>query len=200
MDGKQRKREYPIIMKINLGSGYKRFPEFLNVDHDPLTNPDFLADLEDLHLPIDDSIVKYIIAHHVFEHIGNGFFSLMKELYRICKHEAIIEIKVPHHRSEIFYGDPTHVRPITVESMKLFSKKFNEEHIKLYNSSSGFGIKCDVDFEIVEFEYVPYPKWKERFEMMTNEQIEEVVMDFNNVFYETTIIMKVIKDESISNR
>ena len=186
-------------MKINLGSGYKRYPEFLNVDHDPLTNPDFLADLEDLHLPIDDNTVEYVIAHHVLEHIGQGFFPLMKELYRICKHGAIIDISVPHHRSEIFYSDPTHVRPITLESMKLFSKKYNLEHIQLYNSSSGFGLKCDVDFEIVDYKFHPYPKWEQRFKSMTNEQIDDIVMDYNNVFHETLIIMKVIKDESPIN-
>jgi predicted SAM-dependent methyltransferase len=186
-------------MKINLGAGYKRFPEFLNVDHDPLTNPDFLVDLEDLHLPIEDGSVDYIIAHHVLEHIGEGFFPLMKELYRIMSNNAILEIKVPHHRSEIFYSDPTHRRPITIDAMQLFSKKYNQKHIELYNSSSGFGIKCDVDFEIVNYNFTPYPKWKERFESMTNEQIDEVVMDFNNVFHEVTIIMKAVKDESVIN-
>lgn len=187
-------------MKLNIGSGYKRYPEFLNVDHDPLTNPDFLADLEDLHLPIEDNTVEYILAHHVLEHIGNGFFNLMKELYRVSKHDAILEIKAPHHRSEIYYSDPTHVRHITVDAMRLFSKKYNEEHIRLYGSSSGFGIKLGVDFEIVQYGYNPYPKWEERFKSMTNEQIEEVVMDYNNVFHETIIIMRVVKDEqSISN-
>lgn len=187
-------------VKLNLGSGYKRYPEFLNVDHDPLTEPDFLADLENLKLPIDDNVVEYIIAYHILEHIGAGFFDLMKEIYRVSKHGAILDIKVPHHRSEMFYCDPSHVRPITLDIMRLFSRKYNEEHIKLHNSSSGFGIKCNVDFEIVDFRFEPYPKWKERFPYMTNEQIEEIVMDYNNVFQETHIIMKVIKDEqSFSN-
>lgn len=180
-------------MKLNLGSGYKRYPGVLNVDHDPLVNPDFLADLENLQLPIENDIVEYIIAHHVFEHVGAGFFSMMQELYRICKNDAIIEIKVPHHRSEIFFGDTSHVRPITTENMKQFSRKENLEHIELYNSSSGFGLKLNVDFEIVDFSFAPYDKWRKRFESLTNEQIDEIVMDYNNVFYETTIILKAIK-------
>lgn len=182
-------------MKLNIGSGYKRFPEFLNVDHDPLVQPDFLADLENLKLDIPDSSVEYVMAHHVLEHIGSGFFGLMKELYRVCQDGAIIDIKVPHHRSEIYYMDPTHVRPITVETMKLFSKTYNQWHIDNYNSSSGFGLKLDVDFELVDYKMNPYPKWEERFKTMTNEQIEEVVMDYNNVFHETMIIMKVKKNE-----
>ena len=46
-------------MKINLGSGYTKYPGFLNVDHDPLTNPDYLAGLEDLHLPIENNSVDH---------------------------------------------------------------------------------------------------------------------------------------------
>ena len=186
-------------MKINLGSGYTKYPGFLNVDHDPLTNPDYLADLEDLHLPIENNSVDHVIAYHVLEHIGGGFFPLMQELYRIMQHGAILEIKVPHHRSEIFYSDPTHRRPITIDAMQLFSKKYNLEHIKLYNSSSGFGLKLNVDFEIVTYKFNPYPKWEERFKSLTNEQIDEIVMDYNNVFHETIIIMKTIKDEPASD-
>jgi predicted SAM-dependent methyltransferase len=112
-------------MKLNIGAGYTKYPDFLTVDHDPLTNPDYLADLENLKLPIEDNQVEGIIAHHVFEHIGPGFFPLLQELYRVCKHGAILDIKVPHHRSECYYGDPSHIRPITVDMMKLFSKKYN---------------------------------------------------------------------------
>lgn len=186
-------------MKLNIGAGYTKYPDFLTVDHDPLTNPDYLADLENLKLPIEDNQVEGIIAHHVFEHIGPGFFPLLQELYRVCKHGAILDIKVPHHRSECYYGDPSHIRPITVDMMKLFSKKYNHWHMEQFNSSSGFGIKLNVDFEIVDFKYAPYDKWKERFESMSNEEIDEVVMNFNNVFWETSIMMMVIKDESSNN-
>jgi predicted SAM-dependent methyltransferase len=182
-------------MKLNIGSGYKRYPGFLNVDHDPLVNPDFLTDLENLKLDIPDSSVEYVMAHHVLEHIGPGFFDLMKELYRVCKDGAILDIKVPHHRSDVYFMDPSHVRPITIDTMQLFSKTYNQWHIDNFNSSSGFGLKLDVDFELVDYKFNPYPKWEERFKSMTNEEIEEAVMDYNNVFHETMIIMKVKKHE-----
>lgn len=182
-------------MKLNIGAGYKRFPDFLNVDHDPLTKPDFLCDLEDLYLDMPDNTVEYVIAHHILEHIGPGFFNMLKEIYRVCKHDAIIDIKVPHHRSEMYYCDPTHVRPITVDMMHLFSKKYNQWHIDTYNSSSGFGLKLNIDLEVVDFRYQPTEKWAKAFEHMTNEEIEEVVQERNNVFSEVCIIMKVIKDE-----
>lgn len=184
-------------MKLNIGSGYKRIPGFLNVDHDPLVAPDFLVDLENLKLGIPDNSVECVIAHHVLEHIGLGFDALMQELYRICTDGAIVDIVVPHHRSEIYFSDHTHCRPITVDMMRLFSKKYNRYHIDTYGSSSGFGLKLNVDFEIADFSYSPYPKWKDRFEHMTNEQIDEVVMDYNNVFHEVNIQLKTIKSIKI---
>ena len=180
-------------MKLNLGSGYKRIPEFLNVDHDPLVKPDFLVDLEDLKLPIEDNQVEYIVAHHIFEHIGDGFFPMMQEIYRVCKNGALIDIAVPHHKSEMWYCDPTHKRFITVDMMMLFSKEYNLWHIEQYNSSSGFGLKLDVDFKVRDKRFVPYEKWKTKFETMTEEEIQEVVEEKNNVFCETHILMEVIK-------
>jgi len=146
-----------IGTKINLGSGLTRYEGFVNIDDDPLVEPDYLVNLDDVNirLPFDDSSVEEIKAHHILEHIGSGFIPLMKELYRVCVHGAILDIEAPHHQHDVFYGDPTHQRPITVSAMTLFSKKHNREQIKLYNSHSGIGLKYDIDFEMVwyDFEY-----------------------------------------------
>ena len=110
-------------MKLNIGSGYKRYDDFLNVDDDPLVSPDFIVNLEEAKLPFEDNSVEEIRAYHILEHIKN-FIPLMQEFYRICKHGAVVDIIAPHHNHEVFYGDPTHVRSITVNGMYLFSKKY----------------------------------------------------------------------------
>ena len=113
-------------MKINIGGGFKRYEGFLNLDADPLTSPDYLVKLGVDTLPFEDNSVDEVRAYHILEHIGEGFFQLMKEIYRVCKDTAIIDIQVPHHRSEIFYGDPSHVRFVTIDNMRLFSKRYNK--------------------------------------------------------------------------
>ena len=139
-------------LKINLGGGLKKFEGFLSLDYDELVNPDYVVNLDDVNirLPFEDSTVEEIKAHHILEHIGDGFFPMMKELYRICKNGALLDIRVPHHKSELWYSDPTHKRFITVDMMTWFSKEINMEHIQQYNSSSGFGLKLDVDFKVVD--------------------------------------------------
>lgn len=180
-------------MRINIGGGYKRYEGFLNCDMDPLTKPDFLMELGLDAFPIDDSTVDEVNAFHILEHIGPNFFTLMQELYRVCANGAIINIAVPHHRHEIFFGDASHVRPVTVEMMRQFSKKYNEYHIEQFNSSSGFGLRCNVDFEIIEYSFKPDDIWAARFQKMSQEEIEEVSRNFNNVYGETAIKLVVIK-------
>lgn len=180
-------------MKLNIGSGHVKIDGYLNVDHDPLVKPDILCDLEKLQLPLEDGSVEEVVAHHIFEHIGPGFIPMMKELYRVCKHDAVLDIKFPHHRSEIWFGDPTHVRKLTIEQLKMFSKKQNIQHLVEYNSSSGMGLWLNVDFEIVKYIQKLYPKWEQRFPHMSEEEVQEVVDNYNNVFWEVHVIMKVVK-------
>lgn len=65
--------------------------------------------------------------------------------------------------------------------------------MKQWNSSSGFGIKCNVDFELIDFEFVVSERWRKRFEHMTEEEIIEVSSNYNNVYDEMHCKLQVIK-------
>jgi predicted SAM-dependent methyltransferase len=195
-------------MKINLGSGYKRIEGFVNIDDDPLVKPDYLINLDAPYpqLPFEDNSVDEIVAHHILEHIGEGFIPLMKELYRVCSHGAILDIIAPHHFHDVFYGDPTHKRPITVPVMNMFSQKANREHIEQYGSSSGMGLKYGIDFELIwyDFEYDQfYAEMIENFKRMReqglvseedNFMITRLLREATNVAINTKIKMMAIKE------
>jgi hypothetical protein len=46
-------------MKINLGSGFKRIEGFVNVDDDPLVEPDYIVNVEKDKLPFDQLIWEF---------------------------------------------------------------------------------------------------------------------------------------------
>lgn len=180
-------------IKINLGSGLKRFDGFINVDHDARVKPDFVVDLEREPLPfLNDSVVE-VKAHHILEHMGEGYFHLIKEIYRVCQDGALIDVVVPHHFHEVFLSDPTHRRPITVEGLRLFSKKYNQEHIEKWGSSSGLGLYYDVDFEVIDFGFTPDGMYEEVFKRSTPQEIMMMVRERNNVIIETWIKLIALK-------
>ena len=62
-----------------------------------LTIINIVHDLE-VTYPFEDSIDEILLSH-VLEHIGqdpNVFNNIIKEFYRICKNQSVIDIRVPH--------------------------------------------------------------------------------------------------------
>jgi len=181
-------------MKLNIGSGIKRFPGFVNIDSDPNCSPDYVMQLGKDIFPFEDNTVDEVIAHHVFEHIGDGFFDFLKDLYRVCQHEAIIDVHVPHPRHDFFLGDLTHVRPITVENMKPLSKKWCETQSYITSSWSGLAHQLNVDFEIVSYNYELDDTFKQIISNIDDpSQIDWMARAMNNAITEIHMKLMVIK-------
>jgi predicted SAM-dependent methyltransferase len=182
-------------MKLNIGSGGTKIEGFVTCDYDPLAEPDYCFNLETDTFPFEDNSVETVVAHHVLEHLGEGYFHCLKELYRVCKHGAIIDIRVPHHRHDTFHNDPTHRRPITVDGLILFSKKYNKICKQQQAASSRLGDYFDVDFEIANFEYIPSQEYAAEFEGRPKEEVEKYLSQHNNIILEVWIQLVVVKDE-----
>lgn len=181
-------------MKINLGSGIKRFPGFTNIDSDPGCSPDYVMRLGVDKFPFEDNSVDEVLAHHVFEHIGDGFFDFLKDLYRVCEHSTIIDVHVPHPRHDYFFGDLTHVRPITIENMRPLSKTWCDTQSYINSSWSGLAHQLNVDFEIVSHEYLLDDTFKMIIQSVeTSEQVDWMARSMNNAITEIRFKMMVIK-------
>lgn len=181
-------------MKINIGSGNTNIVNFIKIDYDRLTNPDYILDLEKDTLPFEDSTIETVLAHHIFEHLGDGYFHCLKELYRVCMNGALIDVRVPHHRHDSFLSDPTHRRPITLMGLKLFSKKYNLYCKESNYPSSQLGYFFNVDFEILDYRYIPDDRIKDKFQSFSVDQLDDYANEHNNIISEVHIKLIVIKE------
>lgn len=194
-------------LKINLGGGFKNPEGFINIDDDPLVKPDHLVDLDDVNvkLPFEDNSVIEIRAHHILEHIGDAFIPLIKEMYRVAKHGCILDIIAPNERHDVFYGDPTHKRPINANVMHLFSKKYCNESREKFTSNSGMALKYNIDWEMLEYHfeydqfYIPmlnnFFQRKEAGKITEEEEfaVQRLMREANNVAIHNIIKMVAIK-------
>lgn len=182
------------MIKINIGAGDTKHEDYITVDYDINSNPDYVVDLEKESLPFEENTVDVVLAHHILEHLGEGYFHCLQELYRVCKHGAIIDIRVPHPRHDSFLADPTHKRPVTVVGLQLFSKKFNRLCREKGYASSRLGDFFNVDFEVLDFKYIPDDGAAKRLSHLSVDQIQEYADQYNNIVSEIHIKLTVIKD------
>ena len=160
-------------MKLNLGSGSKILKGYVNVDKFQYYNPDVVHDLEKFPYPFEDNSVDEILLSHVLEHIGQNpeiFNNIIKEFYRICKNNSVIDIRVPHPRHDDFISDPTHVRPITILGLQLYDKNLNEKWEKMKAANTPLALIHGVNFLIKDVNYVLE---KHYIELLDKKEIDE---------------------------
>ena len=185
-------------MKLNLGCGYNRMDGFLNVDRSSVCEPDLVANLEDTPWPWMDDSVELVVFNHSLEHMcaaADQFLALMKELYRVCRADTYIRIRVPHPRHDDFLNDPTHVRVITPDLFGLFSRKNNDVWRAKRGANTPFAHYLGVDFETVQTDVVLDEPYLSLFKTgkLSEEQLRAELRARNNVAREYTITLVVRK-------
>jgi hypothetical protein len=192
-------------MKLNLGCGTRKFPGWLNVDSNAACEPDQVVDLEKIPWPWPSDYADEVLLSHVLEHLGSTpsrYLEIIQELYRVCCNGAKITIMVPHPRHDFFLNDPTHVRPITVDSLALFSQKENRNTTGGGFGNTPLGIYTGVDLEIVHFTQILDETWRPRFARgeVSESEINQAARQYMNVFVETRVELKAIKPAGSSSQ
>jgi len=139
--GKRGSRTLGIIkaedsLKLNIGSGRKPYPDFVNIDKAPLPETDLVWNLEKTPIPFAENSVEEVRAEHVLEHIWN-YIPLIEDLWRVCKPGARIYIEVPYFKYEGAFRDPTHCHFFSEYSFEYFSKGYEYA----YYSNARFKVK-----------------------------------------------------------
>jgi SAM-dependent methyltransferase len=184
-------------LRLNLGSGQNPVVGYLNVDR--YGTPDQHWDLEKFPWPWADDSVEEVLLTHVLEHLGGDpavFICVMQQLYRVCRHDARVRIRVPHPRHDHFLTDPTHVRPILPATFTLFSRRLNQEWARAGNANSPLALYHGVDFEVEKYSLVLDEPWRSQLAAgtLSESDAEALVARHNNVASELAIVLRVVKD------
>jgi len=190
-------------MRLNLGCGYNHEEVYVNVDKFAACKPDQVVDLEQFPWPWEDNSVSEIKLFHVLEHLGQTpacFIRIMGEMYRVLEENGVVDITVPHPRSDAYLGDPTHVRVITPGVLSLFSHKFLNKAIAEKSANSPLGIYHGINFDIVSAQDVLNNEYTQKYNealQTDDEYTKQVILtaakERFNVLTETKIKLRKVK-------
>jgi SAM-dependent methyltransferase len=96
------------MKKLNFGCGRIIREGFVNVDFQKGKGIDKSFDFLKYPYPIKDNTFDNVLIDNVLEHLDDPT-RVMREIWRICKDGAMVEIIVPYYNSYYAYADPTHV-------------------------------------------------------------------------------------------
>lgn len=149
-------------MKIlDLGCGDTKLPGAIGVDFRKTSAVDIIHDLNKFPYPFKDNEFDYIRAKSILEHLDN-LVDVFKELYRISKNGAKIEIIVPFFSCVDAFQDITHKHFFSYYSLDTFlSYNFPGFKFKIIKRKIQFGLRGKILFGIELFANL-FPKTYER--------------------------------------
>lgn len=130
---------------LDIGCGASKRPGYIGLDTVKLEGVDIVCDIEK-GFPLEDNTVDGVWSNFLFEHISDTV-SLFKDLYRICRNGAVVEIRVPYYQSVTQYKDPTHKAVIVPEMLAYFT---TEKWLRF-----DYNIRTDFRLQEVKYDYLP---------------------------------------------
>ncbi len=177
-------------VRLDLGCGKDKKLGCIGIDIRKQPSVDIVMDLNK-GISLDENSVDYIYTAHFLEHADN-YDLLMKEIYRVCKNGAILEIYVPHF-SGISAFQEDHKRFFRYDCFKCFDH--DTSNIMTY----------DPNFKVLKKELHLYRRWYLPLNPIM-ERLLKVNKRFNSFFemtplrnffpvFEVYTKLKVIKNE-----
>jgi hypothetical protein len=185
-------------MRLNLGCGGRKFPDWINVDKFAACGPDQVVDLEQFPWPWLDNAVDEVRMYHVLEHLGaqtEVYLGIIKELYRVCRDNAEIHIVVPHPRHDDFLNDPTRVRAVTPGALSLLSQANNRRWLATGAANTPLGLYLEVDFIVESESYHLEDPWDKLFEQgkLPLAELQQAIRMYGNVVKQFDFLLRPIK-------
>ncbi|MER3448016.1 MAG: hypothetical protein C4291_14835, partial [Candidatus Dadabacteria bacterium] len=101
---------YQMVV-LDIGCGRNKVPGSIGVDVARVGGVDVVGTVE--RLPFKENTADVVYLSHVLEHV-DSLVDAMEEIWRVCKHGALVHIWGPHFSCGLYtWSDPTHRRAFT---------------------------------------------------------------------------------------
>lgn len=128
-----------------LGCGLKKPEGSIGIDTNSATVADIIYDLNITPYPLKNNQFDVIICHDILEHLEN-IIDVMKEIHRVGKNGAYVDIITPHFSSILSWNDPTHRHHFSSKSFDYFTNAPERWRTQFYTKEKFESLKTEVSF------------------------------------------------------
>ena len=178
------------MTRIELGCGCTKTEGYIGVDRFDLQGVDIIADL-DTSFPFENDSVDEIWASHSLEHLEN-IEHVFKEIYRVCKHGAIVQILAPYYFTTLNISNFYHKSVWTEDTPRLFdiypTEMIKAEEYSMPHGTS-WGVGCSDNsnmntvFQVVKEEFFYFPEYCHLSSELKRQARRSMINVCDQVFY-----------------
>jgi SAM-dependent methyltransferase len=192
------------VVRADLGCGKKKQPGFIGIDRFPLPGVDIVADMNK-GLPLADNSVDYLAASHSLEHVDDLILT-MQEIYRVCKHGALVCIVAPYYHTSANMANPFHKQAFNEHTPRFFTtSNWTPLHKSDYESPgvAEWGLaesdnsKCTIDFRCLRIEFFYFPQYRQLDENEKRSLRQSLLNVVDTIMYHFLVVKETITDEEL---
>jgi|GEM_PF-103274 len=128
---------------LDIGCGASKLAGAIGIDRLPRLEVDIVHDLDVTPWPLAADSFDHVRALDVLEHVDD-FVAVVNEMWRVCKPDATVEVRMPFMGSVHHHTDPTHRRGATHRTFDYFDPS---------TTLGRFGYSA-AQFTLTRFEYL----------------------------------------------
>lgn len=197
--------EHHRVIKVDLGCGKKKQPGFIGIDRFPLPGVDVVADIN-RGLPLADDSVDYLLASHSLEHVDDLPFT-MREIYRVCKHKALVCIVAPYFHTSLNIANPFHKQAFNEHTPRFFTTSnwtavkqvdYRSPCIPEWGLAESDCSRCDIDFRCLRMELFYFPEYRHLGEDERRSLRQKWLNVADTIMYHLLVVKEPMSDEEVS--
>lgn len=153
-------------MRIDLGCGQQKFPGCIGIDLIPYDGVDLVHNLNDP-LPFHDDSAEFLIASHSLQYVHN-LNNVLHEIYRVCKHKAIVCIVAPYAHVTANMVNPLYKQQFNEHSPRYWTQDNHkligdEEHFfswpPAWSLAEPVPGAAPIDLRLIRMEFFYFPEY-----------------------------------------
>jgi hypothetical protein len=185
-------------LNLNLGCGFRKKQNFINVDLGDFCKPDVICNLATEAWPWPTSSASEVHFEFSLEQMGEGKIQLQHmicELFRVCQNNCKIFITCLHPRHDQFVLNPMCTQRISVEFFYMLSMANNLQQIGSGRSDNCLALEWGVNFQVANFQNLLNESIHQFMTsgQITEEQLRQRMNFENNLVQALEIELQVIK-------
>jgi SAM-dependent methyltransferase len=196
---------YPVV-RVDLGCGKKKQPGFVGIDRFALLGVDIVADMNK-GLPLADNSVDYLVASHSLEHIDDLLLT-MQEIYRVCKHKALVCVVAPYYHTSANMANPFHTQVFNEHTPRFFTTSnwtplnksdYESPGIPEWGLAESDHSKCTIDFRCLRMEMFYFPQYRRLDESEKRRVRQSLLNVVDTIMYHFLVVKEPLLDQELEH-